>query len=406
MSERDGWNHLYLYDAGRGRSRTRSPRANGSSAASTASTRGQAAGLVPRRRHPSRDRTRITSIMRRVNFDGTGLIVLTEGDGTHKVDFSPDRQVPDRHVFARRHAAGHRAAPRRRTARSSASWSGPTGRPCVATGWQAPERFVAKGRDGKTDIYGVIFRPTNFDPAKKYPVIEQIYAGPQGAFVPKRFSPFYHAQALAELGLHRGADRRHGDELRSKAFHDVCWKNLADAGFPDRILWMKAAAAKRSVHGPDARRHLRRLGGRPERARGPALPRRLLQGGRRRLRLPRQPDGQDLVERAWMGWPVGPQYAAQLERDQRPQARRASCSLIVGELDRNVDPASTMQVVNALIKADKDFEFLVFPGAGHGAGQQPLRRSAGSRDFFVRHLLGVEPPDRNAGGCAMKIVVI
>ncbi len=88
----------------------------------------------------------------------------------------------------------------------------------------------------RTDIYGVIYRPTNFDPAKKYPVIEDIYAGPQDSFVPKAFSALHRVAGDGGIGLHRRADRWHGHELnRSKAFHDVCWKNLADAGFPDRI---------------------------------------------------------------------------------------------------------------------------------------------------------------------------
>ena len=134
------------------------------------------------------------------------------------------------------------------------SSSGPTGRALLATGWKIPERFVAKGRDGKTDIHGVIFRPTNFSPDKKYPVIEQIYAGPQGAFVPKRFAAFHRAQSLAELGFIVVQIDGMGTNWRSKAFHDVCWKNLGDAGFPDRISWLKAAAQKEPAHGPESRR--------------------------------------------------------------------------------------------------------------------------------------------------------
>ena len=95
----------------------------------------------------------------------------------------------------------------------------------------------------------------------------------------------------------------------------------------------------------------------------------------------------------WMGWPVGPHYAEQ-SNVVNAHKLQSKLLLIVGELDRNVDPASTMQVVNALIKAGKDFDLLVVPGAGHGAGGDYARRR--ERDFFVRHLLGVEPPDRNA----------
>src|SRR5438034_8161145 len=101
---------------------------------------------------------------------------------------------------------------------------------------------MAMGRDGRTDIWGIIHRPMNFDPSKKYPVIESIYAGPQGSFVPKAFS--VAVQPLAELGFIVVQIDGMGTSNRSKAFHDVAWKNLADAGFPDRILWHEAAAAK------------------------------------------------------------------------------------------------------------------------------------------------------------------
>src|SRR5690606_34197281 len=115
----------------------------------------------------------------------------------------------------------------------------------VAVGWQAPEPFAAKGRDGKTDIWGVIIRPTTFDPSKVYPIIEYIYAGPHSSFVPKDFSPFYVGMtALAELGFIVVKIDGMGTSNRSKAFQDVAWKNLKDAGFPDRKLWIKAAAEK------------------------------------------------------------------------------------------------------------------------------------------------------------------
>jgi dipeptidyl aminopeptidase/acylaminoacyl peptidase len=116
----------------------------------------------------------------------------------------------------------------------------------LKTGWQVPERFVAKGRDGATDIYGVIYRPTSFDAQKKYPVIEHIYAGPHDSFVPKAFATVHGPQELAESGFVVVQIDGMGTSNRSKKFHDVCWKNLGDAGLPDRILWIKAAAAKYS----------------------------------------------------------------------------------------------------------------------------------------------------------------
>src|SRR5262249_976155 len=111
-------------------------------------------------------------------------------------------------------------------------------------GWEAPEVFSAKGRDGKTDIYGIVCKPRDFDAKKKYSVIEYVYAGPHDSHVPKRFDPFSRFRSLTDLGFVVVQIDGMGTANRSKAFHDVCWKNLKDAGFPDRVLWHKAVAKK------------------------------------------------------------------------------------------------------------------------------------------------------------------
>jgi dipeptidyl-peptidase-4 len=259
----------------------------------------------------------------------------------------------------------------------------------LATGWRAPERFAAKGRDGRTDIYGIIIRPMNFDENKKYPVIEDIYAGPQAAFVPKAFGLGTKQRSLAELGFVIVQIDGMGTNFRSKAFHDVCWKNLGDSGFPDRILWMKAAAAKYP------QMDLTRVGLYGGSAGGQSALRGLLAHGdfykAGAADCGCHDNRMDKIwwNEQWMGWPIGPHYQ---EQSNVTQAHRLTGKLLltVGELDSNVDPASTMQVVNALIKADKDFELVIFPGSNHGAGGSPygVRRRM---DFFVRNLLGVEP---------------
>ncbi len=319
-------------------------------------------------------------------------MILTEGDGSHKVEYSPDKrflidaysrvnQAPVTEL--RRSSDGKRVCELERADQSA----------LVAVDWQAPEPFAAKGRDGTTDIYGVIFRPTNFDAAKKYAVIEDIYAGPQDSFVPKEFAAFREPQALVELGFIVVQIDGMGTSNRSKAFHDVCWKNLGDAGLPDRILWMKAAAAKYAymdlnrvgVYGVSAggQDSLRALLAYPE----------FYKAGVSACGCHDNRMDKIWWNEQWMGWPVGPHYAGQ-SNVTNAHKLQGNLLLIVGELDHNVDPASTMQVVNALIKAGKDFDLLVVPNADHGiGGPYGVRRM---RDFFVRHLLGAEPPDRNA----------
>ena len=251
--------------------------------------------------------------------------------------------------------------------------------------------FVAKGRDGTTDIWGIIVRPTNFDPAKKYPVIENIYAGPQGSFVPKTFSAQLGMQSLAELGLHRRADRRHGHgEPLEGVPRRRAGRTSATPGFPDRILWHKAVAAKYPCY------DITRVGiyGTSAGGQNAMGARAVPSASSTRSRSPTAA----ATTTAWTrsggtssGW-AG--RSARTTRRRRTWTTRAKLQgkllLIVGEMDTNVDPSSTMQVVNALIKANKDFELLAIPNAGHtdGGAYGDHKRF----DFFVRDLRGVEPP--------------
>ena len=386
MSERSGWNHLY--------------RIGDKSGKATAITSGE--WLVRRVLDVNEEAgtVRFEALgvyadqdpyhvhIGRVGLDGKGLVWLTDGDGTHSLRFSPDASYyvdtwsrvdqPPVHEL-RRSAEGERVVELER-----ADWSS-----LLATGWQPTRRFKAKGRDGKTDIWGVLHLPSTFDESKRYPVIESIYAGPHGHFVPKRFRAWSGAKQMAELGFVVVQIDGMGTNWRHKAFHDVCWKNLGDSGFADRIAWLRAAAKTRPYLDLD------RLGIYGGSAGGQSALRALLAHG----------DFYDAAvadcgchdnrmdkiwwNEAWMGWPIGPHYE---EQSNITQAHRLAGKLllIVGEVDRNVDPASTMKVVDALIKADKDFDLVVIPGVGHGAAGTPYGRRR-QADFFVRHLLGVEP---------------
>ena len=387
MSERDGWNHLYLYDVEAGVVRNQISKG-------AWMVRGvdrvdeqkrqiwfRAGGV-----RPGQDPYYIHYC--RINFDGTGLTVLTAGDGTHSVSYSPDGSC---FVDSYSRVDSPPITELRRTADGSLALELEKGDASAlsAYGWKLPERFTAKGRDGVTDIYGVICRPSTFDSKRKYPVIENIYAGPQDSFVPKGFMQAAGLQALAELGFIVVQIDGMGTSNRSKAFHDVCWKNLADAGFPDRVLWIKAASAKYAYM------DLARLGIYGTSAGGQnALGGLLTHGDFYKAGVADCGCHDNRMDKIWwneqwMGWPIGPHYAEQSNVTLAPKLQ-GKLLLMVGEMDTNVDPSSTMQVVNALIKANKDFELLVMPGAGHGVAGTPYGRRR-LQDFFVRTLLGVEP---------------
>ena len=386
MSERNGWNHLYLFD-------TRKKKLK------NAITQGN--WVVRKVEHIDEARRQIWfQVMGvypkqdpyyihhcRVNLDGTGLTILTEGNGTHELQWSPGRRffvdkwsrVDQPPVHELRSADGKFICELERA-------------DCVQllkTGWKFPERFVAKGRDGETNIFGVIWRPTNFDPTKHYPVIESIYAGPHSFYVPKAFRDYYGQQRMAELGFILVQIDGMGTNWRSKKFHDVCWQNIKDAGFPDRILWIEAAAKKHTemdlstvgIYGGSA-------GGQN------TMSGLLHHGDFYKVGVSDCGCHDNRMDKiwwneAWMGWPIGPEYS-QNSNVTHAHKLKGKLLLIVGELDRNVDPASTTQVVNALIKADKDFDFLLIPGTGHGAAGTPYGRRR-QMDYFVEHILKMKP---------------
>ncbi|WP_184408383.1 S9 family peptidase [Xanthomonas sp. 3075] len=404
ISERDGWRHLYLFDGRTGKRKRQI-------------THGQ--WIV-------RDVLRVDDAQRRiwftasgmdvgkdpyyrqlysVDFDGRHLTRLTTTDADHDVAIAQDGRHyvdtysrPDLPPVMELRAIDGRLLQQVEQGNIDK---------LLAAGWHAPETFVAKGRDGRTDIWGMVVRPRDYDPRKRYPVIENIYAGPHDSFVPKTFWPFgYHAGGDKQIGMQAQADLGFivvmidgmGTANRSKAFHDVAWKNLGDSGFADRIAWHRALAAK------DASYDISRVG-----IYGASA------GGQSTLgALERHPDfykvgvafagcydnRMDKISwnEQWMGWPVDASYAA-ASGVVNAGKLQGDLLLIVGEQDSNVDPASTAQVVDALIKAGKDFDLLNVPGGEHSVG-----RSSGpidyvqrrQYDFFVRHLLGQPTPHWNS----------
>ncbi|HET7620073.1 MAG TPA: prolyl oligopeptidase family serine peptidase [Vicinamibacterales bacterium] len=387
MSERDGWNHLYLYDGATGEVKNQITKGEWvvRSVEKVDPVARQiwfgASGM-----YPGQDPYFVNYY--RINFDGSGLTRLTAAEANHDVAFSDDMKY-----FVDTYSRVDMAPVSELRKTSDGSLVEVIERAdltqLTAAGWKPPEVFVAKGRDGTTDIWGVIYRPTNFDPSNKYPVIENIYAGPHSSFVPKSFSAYNSMQALAELGFVVVQIDGMGTSNRSKAFHDVAWKNLKDAGFPDRILWHKAAAAKYPWY------DITRVGIYGTSAGGQSsLGALLFHPEFYKVAVSASGCHDNRMDKIWwneqwMGWPIGPQYAESSNVDNAYRLQ-GDVLLIVGEMDTNVDPSSTMQVVNQLIKHDKNFDLLVIPGADHTSGGEYGEHKR--RDFFVKHLLGVDPP--------------
>lgn len=260
-------------------------------------------------------------------------------------------------------------------------------------GWVAPEVFTAVGRDGKTPMWGVIQRPTNFDPSKRYPIIEYIYAGPGDAYTPKSFNPYnWNMTSLAELGFIVVQLDGMGTSWRGKEFEEVCYKNLKDAGFPDRKAWIRAAAAKYPYMDADNVGIFGASAGGQEST--TAI---LLHGDFYKAAYSSCGCHDNRMDKIWwneqwMGYPVDSSYVESSNVYHASKLERP-LMLVVGELDDNVDPASTMQVVDALIRANKDFELVVLPGVHHTMGERYGEHKR--YDFFVKNLLHVEPPKWN-----------
>lgn len=387
-SERDNWNHLYMYDRATGRPTHQI-------------TKGQwyvrdiikvdeannkiyfSANGVNTDEDPYHIR------YYSINFDGTGMTDLTPDKGHHKATFSPDMKylvdnystINDAPVTRLRDASNGKVI--MDVAKADIS-------ELTEAGWKAPEVFAAPGRDGKTLMWGLIFRPTNFDPNKKYPVIEYIYQGPGDHYVPKSFQSYnWWATSLSELGFIVVMVDGMGTSFRSREFENICHQNLVDAGLPDHIAWIKEAGKKYPYMDLDRVGIFGCSAGGQESTTAVLHHPEFYKAAYSACGCHDNRMDKIWWNELWLGYPLNDSYkkASNVENAhllQRP------LMLVVGEMDDNVDPASTMQVVNALIKANKDFELVVIPGAHHTMGDDFGEHKR--YDFFVRHLLGVNPP--------------
>lgn len=394
-SERDNWIHLYLYDLNSGSLKNRITTGDGNVVSILrVDEEARAIYFLGQGREANRDP--YFRHLYRINFDGSGLELLTPETADHSVSLAPDGSAfidtystPDTPpVTVLRDSNGELLAELERADISRLE----------ASGWTPPTRVTMKGRDGTTDIYGLMFTPSSLDSTAKYPTVNYIYPGPQSGSVRGRsFRPSRgDHQALAELGFIVIAIDGMGTPGRSKEFHDAYYGAMADNTLPDQVAGIRQLAERYSFIDLDHVGIWGHSGG----------------GFATAQAMFRYPDFYKVgiaesgnhdnrnYEDDW-----GERYQGMLERDgdtdnYAAQANQTSAAnlkgklmLVHGGMDSNVPPSNTSLVVDELIKANKDFDLIVFPNARHGYGAASNYMMRRRWDYFVRYLLGAEPPE-------------
>jgi dipeptidyl-peptidase 4 len=388
-SERDGWNHLYFY----------------SKTGQLENQLTQGSWVVRGIEHIDEKNRRVyfsasgreknedpyLTHVYSVGFDGKGLEQLSPENANHSASFSPDGTFfvdnysrPDllAEAVLRRSKDGSVVRVLEQSDTNE----------LAKTGWKFPEPFQGKAADGTTDLYGLIWRPSNFDATKKYPIVEFVYTGPQSFFVPKSFDRGLWLQSMAELGFVVVMVDGRGTGGRSRAFHQFSYRNLGGA-FEDHVAMIKQMAAKYpymdvtrvGIFGTSA-------GGYGAAHAMLALPEFYKVG------VSTSGDHDARLDKAWwnelyQGYPVEDDYVAQ---SNVTMAGRLQGHLLIehGDIDDNVHPVETMRLVDALMKANKNFDMLFVPNMYHGeSGEHALYLVRRRWDYFVQYLLGVTPPE-------------
>lgn len=395
FSERDNWGQLYLYDLRTGKLKhaitsgegnvTELLRVDENARTVYFVAVGKERGRDPYFRH-----------LYRVDLDGKHLQLLTPADADHDVSLSPSGAFfvdsysrPDVPPIAELRDADGTLRATLETADISR---------LVATGWKPPTPIIVKARDGATDLYGLMYKPTNLDPAKKYPIINHIYPGPQtGSVGGRSFSPARgDAQPLAELGFIVVEIDGMGTPWRSKTFHEAYFGDMADNTLPDQIAGMKELAAKYPWIDLDRAGIYGHSGG--GFATGAAMFHYpdffkvgISESGNHDNRMYED----DWAEK-WTGLlemkPDGSSNYDSQANENFAKNLKGKLLLAHGTMDNNVPPNNTLLVVDALVRANKDFDLIMLPNQAHGYGDASNYMTRRRWDFFVRNLLGVEPP--------------
>lgn len=388
-SERSGWNQLYLYDTATGKRLRRLTHGDWVVRrivhvdAQHREVYFLAAGLQP-------GMDPYYTQLYRVGLDGGDMQLLTPERADHSVSMSPDgKYFVDNYSTPERPGVsvlrrGSDGAVVRTLERTGEDW-------LATQGWVPPIPFEGKAGDGSTDLYGLIVRPTHFDPKKQYPVIENIYTGPHGFFVPKTFDSAMKLQAMAELGFVVVMVDGRGTAGRSRAFREFSYHNLGNV-FGDHVAMIRQMASRYPWM------DLNRVGIYGYSHGGYGSAHAFLQfPDFYKVCVSTSGDHDPRLDKAgwnelFQGYPVGKDYEAQSNEALVDQLN-GHLLLIHGDIDGNVNPVETMRLVDALMTANKPFDMLLVPNMSHGDSGPHANYVMRRRwDYFVRYLLGVTPP--------------
>jgi dipeptidyl aminopeptidase/acylaminoacyl peptidase len=396
FSERDNWGNLYLYDLATGKLKNQITHGEGNvTQVLRVDEKTRTIDFLGVGKEPGRDP--YFRHLYSIHFDGTGQKLLTPEDADHNIKLSPDGRyfvdsysTPTQpHTTVVRSADGKLAM---EVARQDIS-------KLLAAGWVPPIPIKVKARDGQTDLYGFLFKPSHLDPAKKYPIVNSVYPGPQtGSCGSREFSAAHRDdQSLAELGFVVVCIDGMGTDLRSKSFHEAYYANLGDNTIPDQVTGMKQLAAQYPFIDIDRAGIFGHSGG--GNATGAAMfnyPD-FFKVGIAESGNHDQRDYEDDWAEKWAGLLTTDSDGKSNYDSQANQniAKNLKGHLLLahGTMDDNVPPNNTLLVVDALIKANKDFDLLLIPNVPHGYGAASQYMMRRRWDYFVRYLSGDIPPN-------------
>ncbi len=396
FSERDDWGQLYLFDLTSGLLKRKVTTGVGNvSRILRVDEKSREIWFIGMGRE--KDRDPYFRHVYRAGLDGKSIQLITPEDGDHNVSLSPSgKYLVDN--WSRPDLAPTAVVRDAYSGKVIVTLEKGDISKLLATGWKPPTRISVKARDGKTDLYGLMYTPTKLDSSRKYPIINYIYPGPQAGSVGSRqFSPATRDnQALAELGFIVVAIDGMGTPNRSKSFHDAYYGRMGDNTIPDQIAGMKELALRYSFIDINKAGMWGHSGG------GFATASAMFRypdffkvgisesgnhdnrvyeddwGERYQGLLTRKPDGTD-------------NYDAEANQTLAKNLK-GKLLLAHGTMDDNVPPYNTLLVVDALIKAGKDFDLLMLPNQAHGFGNATYYMMRRRWDYFVQHLMGATPP--------------